>query len=98
MPTKNDDAKESGSQENIKVCPYAPCKCISENKGHCFHGPVCEPCDDRGRRFLIITDVQDGQVFTHTRYLPERVIAPIIDSDESNAALALADRVRGRVA
>ncbi|MFA5378082.1 MAG: hypothetical protein WC455_20185 [Dehalococcoidia bacterium] len=92
MPTKNDDAKEIGSQENIKVadriCPYPDHGCVSQNGRHCFHNR-CQPVDDQGRRFLIITDVQDGQTFTHTRYLPERVMARIIDVVQCNGCPAL---------
>ena len=92
-------ANSTESQENIFFCAHRGHGCISQNGYRCLHGPVCEPVDDQGRRFVVFHWLEKGQPLATRYYLTGKPpMAGIIDSDEANKALRMVAMLRGKTA
>lgn len=81
----------SEPQENIKVCPHRYCGCISQNGYVCTHSGPCAPMDEHGNEFTVREWIEDGTRMTTRDYKP---VAPVIDAEAGNAALAMVAQMR----
>lgn len=82
--------------DEIKICPHPYNGCISENRGKCFLGGPCDPCDGKGRRFRMVKVVTaDGHEIWGRDFLQP---APVIDAEEANEALVMVRRLHSRQA
>ena len=100
----------SKEESIMKDCinPVAYWQCISLTKGKCLHKGPCEPIDQEGNRYSMITFQEDGKticyirdisfhhMLKHPELLPEKKIADIIDA-EAEQRKAHNAATRGRI-
>lgn len=67
----NETANNHASQENIIFCAHRGHGCISENGYRCLNGPVCQPVDANGRRFVVFEWIENGQRLATRHYLDD---------------------------
>ena len=59
-----------------RVCCHRGQGCISQNGYLCLN-TKCEPIDEKGRRFMVISWMEDGQPFTAKHYLTQGEGVPV---------------------
>jgi len=87
------DAK--AEQKSLIDCPHRYSGCISQNGYMCTNGPVCQPVDSNGRRFVVHEWIENGQRLSTREYLDYGELAPpqkkpvadVIDSEAMNSRL-----------
>jgi len=64
-------ANNHESSEEINFCAHRNHGCISQQGYRCTNGPVCNPCDSNGRRFVIFEWIENGQRLATRHYLDD---------------------------
>lgn len=64
-------ANYSVPQEEMKFCAHRGHGCISQQGYRCRGGPVCQPVDSDGRRFIIFEWIENGQRLATRHYLDD---------------------------
>jgi len=68
---EGETANNSESPEEIKVCQYPFCGCISAKGYTCMHDGPCDPCDESGRHFSIQYVIEGNQRYVVREYNPQ---------------------------